>query len=285
MSSGSAGRRAGVTASLLLALPVLVGIGYAAAAATGIAGVGATGGFSVDRIRNVLGEAVVRESLWWSVRVAALSTGISTLVAAGLAVAFRGTRRTDRAGRLLSILPLPVPHLVAAVAALLILGQSGLLARITALAGWIGGPAEMPALTRDRAGIGMIVALVWKEVPFLTLVAGAVLATRGDALERTARALGAGPWTTLRRVTWPVLSRGMLPAVVAVFTFVVGSYEVAALLAPSDPIALPLLTWERYTDADLARRPDAFVLTLLGVAIAAVAVVLHEWLADRGTST
>lgn len=285
MSSGSERRLTGMTASLLLALPVLVGIGYAAAAATGVMGVGASGSVSVERIREILAEAAVRDSLWWSVRVAALSTGISTLVAAGLAVAFRGTRRSDRAGRLLSILPLPVPHLVAAVAALLILGQSGLLARLASMAGWIGGPADMPALTQDRAGVGMIVALVWKEVPFLTLVAGAVLATRGDALERTARALGAGPWTTLRRVTWPVLARGMLPAIVAVFTFVVGSYEVAALLAPSDPLALPLLTWERYTDADLARRPDAFVLTLLGVAIAAVAVVVHEWLTRRDTAT
>jgi ABC-type spermidine/putrescine transport system permease subunit I len=135
----------------------------------------------------------------------------------------------------------------------------------------------MPALVLDPLGVGLIVALVWKEIPFLTLVAISVLETRGTQLEETARGLGAGPVSVLLRVTWPVLWRGMLPAAVAVFTFVAGSYEAAVLLAPSDPLALPLLTWERYTDASLSRRGDAYVLALLGMLLALGAVALHEW--------
>jgi len=223
----------------------------------------------------------VVEGTFWTLRIALLSTFLSTAIAVSLALALRGSDRTSRLGRALALLPLPVPHIVAAVAALLILGQSGLLARAAFQLGWITDPSGMPALVYDRAGIGVIVALVWKEVPFLTLVAGSVLATRGDALERTARRLGASRWDTLRRVTWPTLWRGMLPAIVAVFTFVAGSWEVVALLAPSDPLALPLITLERYTDADLARRPDAFVLTLLGVAIAGLTVIAHEWALRR----
>jgi ABC-type uncharacterized transport system YnjBCD permease subunit len=68
----------------------------------------------------------------------------------------------------------------------------------------------------------------------------------------------------------------MLPAAVAVFTFVAGSYEAAVILAPSDPLPLPLLTWERFVDAGLDRRGDAYVLALLGLWIAALAVVAHE---------
>lgn len=267
----------------LVAAPVAVGIVYAVGGAVGAWGVGARSagaGLDPGRLLRVVSEPVVVEGTLWTLRVALVSTALSTAVAVALALAFRGTDRTSRVGRTLALLPLPVPHLVAAVAALLILGQSGLLARLAFAAGWIDGPAAMPALVYDRPGIGVIVALVWKEVPFLTLVAGSVLATRGDALERTARRLGASRWEVLRRVTWPTLWRGMLPAIVAVFAFVVGSWEVAALLAPSDPLALPLVTLERYTDTDLARRPDAFVLTLVGVAIAGCAVLLHEW-ADR----
>jgi putative spermidine/putrescine transport system permease protein len=140
----------------------------------------------------------------------------------------------------------------------------------------------MPALVLDPWGVGLILALTWKELPFLALVAASVLATRGSALEETARGLGAGPLSVLGRVTWPMLWRGMLPAAVVVFTFVAGSYEATVLLAPSDPMALPLLTWERYTDAALARRGDAYVLALLGMALAGFAVALHEWLASRG---
>jgi len=133
-------------------------------------------------------------------------------------------------------------------------------------------------------GLGYIVALAWKELPFLALLAFSVLATRGPALEETARSLGAGPWAVFRRVTWPLLWRGLLPGIVSVFAFVAGSYEAAVLLAPSDPLPLPLLTYERYTDPDLGRRADAYVLVLLGLGLAAVAVALHEWARARAES-
>ena len=271
----------GAAASLILAAPILVGVGYSLGAALGVIGVGASGSLELTRIGAVLTEPVVIEGTAWTLWIAASSTALSTLLAAGLATAFRGSSRVSRLGRLAAILPLPLPHIVAGLAGLLLLGQSGLLARIAFHIGLVGGPAEMPALVYDRAGIGLVASLVWKETPFLALVAGSVLATRGDALEQTARSLGASTWVAFRRVTWPILWRGMLPACVAVFTFVAGNFEVAALLAPSDPLALPLLTWERYTDADLSRRPDAFVLALLGLALAAAAVAAHEWIAAR----
>ena len=172
--------------------------------------------------------------------------------------------------------------LAAGVGALLVLGQSGLLARVAFHMGWIGGPAEMPALVLDPAGLGLILALTWKEIPFLALVAISVLETRGRALEEAARGLGAGRGSVLFRVTWPLLWRGMLPAAVIVFTFVAGSYEAAVLLAPSHPLALPLLTWERYTDVSMSRRGDAYVLALLGLGVALAAVAVHEWIRRRG---
>lgn len=271
----------GIAAALVLAAPVVVGMVYATAAALGLAGAGATGQASLGRAGTVLTDPVVWSGTLWILWVAAASTVLSSAVAIGIAVTFRGTGRLDALGRALAILPLPVPHLVAAVGGLLVLGQSGLLARIALHLGFIEGPAGMPALVYDPAGIGLVLALTWKEVPFLTLVAVSVLATRGDALEKTARGLGAGRRDVFRRVTWPVLWRGMMPAAVAVFTFVAGSYEAAVILAPSDPLALPVLTWERFVDAGLDQRADAYVLALVGFGIALIAVACHEWVRAR----
>ncbi len=58
----------------------------------------------------------------------------------------------------------------------------------------------------------------------------------------------------------------------------------AALLAPSDPLALPLLIEERYTDPALGRRADAYVLVLVAIALSALLVTLHEWLRARADS-
>lgn len=270
-------RARGLLAAAVLAAPVLAGVVYSALAAVGVVGVTGSGRASLEVAARVLVQPEVWEGLAWSVWVAAAATALATVGAIAVAVLFRGSGRVDRWARALAIVPLPVPHVVAGVVGVLILGQSGLLARLAYAAGLVSVPAEMPALVYDPAGVGLIASLAWKELPFLALIAFSVLAGRGGGLEETARSLGASPSEVFRRVTLPVLWRGMLPAVVAVFTFAVGSYELAALLAPSDPLALPLLVMERYQGSALAERADAFVLSLLALALAAVAVAVHEW--------
>jgi putative spermidine/putrescine transport system permease protein len=266
----------GLLAALLVAAPVLVGVGYALLGALDLLGVGTTGEPGLGRVRRVLAEPTVWRATAWSAWVAGAATLLATLAAMLLAVVFRGDRRLDRAARALAVLPLPIPHVVAAVAGLLVLGQSGLLARLGHALGLVETPAAMPALVFDPLGIGLVLSLAWKEIPFLALIAFSVLAGQAAALDEAARTLGAGPWARARRVTLPLLWRGMLPAVVAVFVFAFGSYEAAVLLAPSDPLPLPLLLAERYTDPALARRADAFVLVLLALAISAAAVAAHE---------
>ena len=268
------------TAALVAALPTLAGAAYAAGAATGLVGHGAEG-FSLDRVAHVLGEPAVWRGLGWTLATSAAATLLAAAGGVVLAAAFRGGGPVDRAARALAVLPIAVPHLVAALIFVLLLGQSGLLARALHAAGVADAQGVLPALVYDPRGIGFVLALAWKELPFLALLAFSVLATRGPGLEETARSLGAGSGAVFRRVTWPVLWRGMLPGVVAVFAFVAGSYEAAALLAPSDPLALPLLTWERYTDPDLSRRADAFVLVLVAIGVGATAVAVHEWARAR----
>jgi ABC-type spermidine/putrescine transport system permease subunit I len=272
--------RAGLPLALLVAAPVAVGIGYAALAAVGLVGYGG-GTVSFARVMGVLGERATWSGLAWSAWVAGAATLLAGAAAVATAVLFRGSGRIDRAARGLAIAALPVPHIVAGATALLILGQSGVIARLLAAAGLIHAPAQLPPLVYDPAGVGLIAALAWKEFPFLALIAFSVLATRGAELEETARGLGAAPNQVLRHVTWPVLWRGLLPGAAAVFLFALGSYEAAVLLAPSDPLALPLLIEERYADADLTRRGDAYVLVLIAGAASAALVALHEWLRAR----
>ena len=270
-------------ASMLVAAPVLVGIAYAAAASMGIAGAGA-GTASAARLIRVLNDGQTWAGLVWSVSAAAVATVAATGGAIAVAVCFRGGGLSDRMARALAAAPLPLPHLVAAALAVWVLGQSGMLARVAFALGWIAAPSAMPPLIYDQWGVGLVLTMAWKEMAFLSVVATALLSTRTAAAEEAARTLGASEWETFHRVTFPVLWRGLVPAVVAVFIFVVGSYEAAALLAPSSPLALPLLVAERSADPDLARRGDAYVVTLLLLGMGIVAVIAHEWVRARWES-
>jgi putative spermidine/putrescine transport system permease protein len=270
----------GVAAATALSAPVVLGAGYAFLASLGLVGPGASG-LSLERFRRVLADPAVWEGALWTVWVGLASTVLAAGAAVLVAVAFRSRGASSALAHGLAVLPLPIPHLVAGVLGVLVLGQTGILPRFARAAGLLGAGAEMPPLVHDGWGVGLILSLAWKEFAFLFLLASSLLAERGGELEEVARGLGAGRWATFRRVTAPVLGRGLLPGVVAVFTFVTGSYEVAALLAPSNPLALPLLTRERYLDAALDRRGDAFVLALLAFAIAAAAVAVHERIRAR----
>ncbi|MGI8765583.1 MAG: ABC transporter permease subunit [Gemmatimonadaceae bacterium] len=270
----------GLGAALLVAAPVLLGVAYSVAGAVGLTGVGARG-FSLERAHHVLGERIVWQSIAFTLWYAAAATGLATAAAVTVAALFR---RGDRAGRVahwLAIAPLPVPYVVAAAVGLLILGQSGFIARALYALRLSASPADMAPLVYDGRGVGLIVTLAWKEFPFLALVAFSLLSTRAAALEEAARTLGASAWQTFARVTLPLLWRGLLPAITAVFIFVVGSYEASALLGPSDPIAFPVLTLERYDALDLSQRADAYVLGLIGMVVALIAIVLHEWTRAR----
>ena len=269
--------------SVLVAAPVLVGIAYAAAASAGVVGAGA-GAVSAVRLIRVLSDGQTWAGLVWSVSVAGVATVVATAGAVAIAVCFRGSGLSDRVARALAAAPLPLPHLVAAALAVWVLGQSGMLARVAFTIGLIAAPSAMPPLIYDRWGVGLVLTMAWKEMAFLSVVATALLSTRTAAAEETARTLGATSWETFRRVTFPVLWRGLVPAVVAVFIFVVGSYEAAALLAPSSPLALPLLVAERAADPDLGRRGDAYVVTLLLLGMGIVAVFAHEWVRARWES-
>jgi len=268
--------RAGMVAATVIIVPVVVGLLYTASASVGLTGLDAHG-LSTARLARVSADSQVWRAIAWTLSTATAGALLALTAAVTLASFVRGTSIGDRAARWLAIVPLPIPHVVAASLGLLVLGESGLLARWTAAAGWVSIARHLPAITLDPWGIGFTLTMAWKETPFLAIVAFAVLATRGAQLDEVARTLGAGRWATFRRVTLPVLVRALAPATIAAAVFIAGSFEAPIILGPSDPLPLPVLIWERYGDLDLARRGDAYVLILIAFALGIAGVAAVSW--------
>ncbi len=259
-----------IAATTVLAVPACVGTVYTLLAAVRVVGPGATG-LDLAPVSAVLTSADTWRSVGWTISTAAMATLLSVVVAAAVAIGVR----ESRVWRFVALLPLATPHVAAALAAVLVLGQAGLLSRIAFGLGAAEQPADFPPLVYDRRGVALILAFAWKEIPYLTLTAMAVLASGAVGLHDAARTLGATARQTLLRVTWPLLWRGMAPAAIAVFAFLVGQYEMPSLLAPSNPLPLSLLTYERLLHPDLSRRAEAHVLSLLAMLLAALAVWGH----------
>lgn len=264
-----------LAAGLLLGTPIVVGIGYLVAGA-----LGAVGDSAPVALGRVFTDAAVWRSLLLSLWIACAGTTLALIGALAVTLLLGGDVRLDRLSQRVAALPLPVPAVAAAVSVLLLLSQSGWFSRLATQLHLITAPTEFPALVYDPLALGVIVAVVWKELPFLLLVSLSLQALRGPALLDAARTLGATRWQAVRSVTLPLLLRGLLPSVVAVFVFVLGSLELPMILAPSSPLALPLLIRERRQSLDAVAHGDAFAIALLATGLALIAVVVHESLRD-----
>jgi putative spermidine/putrescine transport system permease protein len=220
---------------------------------------------------NILTDRDFYTSLLLTFYLASTSTLLSVGLAIGLALLLRRRFAGNRIVTFLFQLPLPVPHLVAAAGFVLLLTQSGLVARLFYHAGWIDGPNDFPALVFDRWQITTILVYVWKEVPFIGLVALALLKGVGRDYEEVAQTLGASPWQRFRYVLLPLLLPGVSVTAVIVFAFVFGSFEIPLLLGQRYPNVLPVTAYRAYVDPDLQQRPEAMAM---GVLITVIVVVL-----------
>lgn len=241
---------------------------------------------SFDAYGAVLNRRTIAgREFWASLGFSLWVSGASTVLAAAgalviAAVLSGGAAPPDRPTLLALNANLALPHLVWALALLLLLSQSGLLARIAAALGLIALPADFPVLVRDRYGIGIILHYVGKEIPFLALIVLAVLRTQGQTYATVAATLGAGPWARLRRVTLPLVWPGLAAGALLVFAFTFSAYEVPALLGVSFPRAIAVLALEYFLNPDLNRRAEgmaiSLIMALVVVGVAGLARVFGE---------
>jgi putative spermidine/putrescine transport system permease protein len=218
-------------------------------------------------------------SLGLSLWIAGASTLISAAIALGAALLLREVFPGRRLVGTLFQLNLTIPHVVGALGILYLFSQSGSFARLAFAAGLIATPGDFPALTQDPYAIGIILTYVWKEVPFISLILLAKLQTIGPEHEATARNLGASPWQAFAYILLPLLMPAVVAASAVVFAFALGAYEIPLLLGAHAPEALPILAWQGFTDVDLARRPEAYAISMLIAVIGAVLLAIYARLA------
>ncbi len=192
-----------------------------------------------------------------------LWTGLaSTLLAwwGAAALLARGFVR-QRLARLLRGLPvmLATPHAALAIGFLFLLAPSGWLLR--ALSPWLTGfesPPPWPT-TQDPWGLGLIAALVIKEIPFLLWTAATQL-QRDDVRQRwraehaLAQTLGYAPHRAFRLVLWPQLAARLHWPLLAVLAYGLTVVDMALVIGPATPPTLAVLAWQWLQDAE----PDTY---------------------------
>jgi iron(III) transport system permease protein len=163
-------------------------------------------GLTLAYVHEFFGTWRLLRILVQSLVVAATSTAITVALALVLAYA---VTRTDIPGKRLvsfaSVLPLVSPPFLVSLAFILLFGRNGVVTRALGLDVSIYGFH------------GIVVTQVFSFLPQAYILLTNVLANVDTALEEAAENLGAGPLTTLRRVTLALARPGLASAALIVF--------------------------------------------------------------------
>jgi len=213
----------------------------------------------------------VLDALWLSLVTATLATLLCLLLGVPLAWLLSRTRFPGRRlVRALVTVPLVLPPVVGGVALLLVFGRHGL------LGGWLDARF---GLTLPFTTSAVVLAEAFVAMPFLVISVSGALRAADRGLEEAAATLGAGRWTTFRRVTLPLVGPGVAAGAVLCWARALGEFGATITFAgnfPGRTQTMPLAVY-------LAMETDpqaAIVLSvlLLAVSVTILAVLREKWM-------
>ncbi len=188
-------------------------------------------------VRRLLSDVELRDAL----RLTALTASVATLVgvALGTPLAWILARRRFPGRALVAAaldLPLVIPHPVAGIALLLVLGRESVLGGALAALGT--GIVSSP--------LGIVVGMLFVSAPLYVSGAREAIARVDRRYESVAQTLGDTPWLAFRRVTLPLAGRGLLASAVVMWARAVSEFGAIVILV-HHPKTVSVLSYDRFT--------------------------------------
>ncbi len=183
------------------------------------------GGYTLRWFAAILDQRNFVDGFLMSLEVGlfAMLAGLAVGVPVSLCLA-RGRFRGREALNTLLLLPLVVPGIVAGTAIYVFQVEAEILTGLPLV-------ASLP---------GLVLAHVLITIPWTVRLATASLAGLDRSVEEAALSLGAGPWTTFRRITLPLIRPGIVAAALFGFIISFGNLEMTLFLVGPGRTTLPI---------------------------------------------
>lgn len=198
----------------------------------------------------------LRDSLMLTASTATLATLLG--IVGGTPIAYVLARRSFPGRAVLAALmdlPLVIPHPVAGIALLLVLGR----------ASPIGSALYAAGLRVAGSPTGIVCAMLFVSAPLYVSAAREAFARVDARFESVARTLGDDEWRAFRRVTLPLSARGLTAAAVVMWARAVSEFGAIVILTYNPKVA-SVLSYDRFTSYGLSETlPVAAVLVLFAL--------------------
>lgn len=219
-----------------------------------VIGLVASGG--VRGVASLMTDHELRASLWLTITTATIATLLG--VVGGTPFAYLLARRAFRGRALVAALmdlPLVIPHPVAGIALLLVLGR----------ASPIGGALYHVGVRVASSPTGIVCAMLFVSAPLYVSAAREAFARVDARYESVARTLGDDAWRAFRRVTLPLSARGLTAAAVVMWARAISEFGAIVILT-YNPKVVSVLSYDRFTSYGMSEAlPVAAVLVLFAL--------------------
>ena len=219
-----------------------------------------------------LAEAIRDPELRASIALTVLTATAATLIGAllGIPLAYLLARRSFPGRRIVQgiiDLPVVIPHPVAGIALLLVLGRGSP----------VGGALYAAGLRVAGSATGIVCAMLFVSAPLYVSAAREAFAQVDARYESVARTLGDDVWRAFRRITLPLAARGLTAAAVVMWARAVSEFGAIVILTYNPKVA-SVLSYDRFTSFGLSEAlPVAAVLVLFAlVPLAALRALRRE---------
>jgi molybdate/tungstate transport system permease protein len=207
-----------------------------------------------------VGRLVSDSELRGALGLTAVTATSATLlgVLGGTPLAYLLARRAFRGRAVVAALidlPLLIPHPVAGIALLLVLGRESAV-----------GSALLHAGVRVAGSpVGIVCAMLFVSAPLYVSAAREAFARVDPRYEAVGRTLGDPAWRVFRRVTLPLSLRGLIAAGVVMWARAVSEFGAIVILT-YNPKVVSVLSYDRFTSFGLHEAlPVAAALTILAL--------------------
>ncbi len=202
--------------------------------------------FSLMNYVNFFKDPILVANLIFTLEVTFATVAILFVIGFPLSLYLRFSKsRIAAAVQVLALFPLFVPGVILAFALIRFLGGHGML---NTLLNMVGVTAYSTPYLHPS---GIVIALVWENIPFTVLVLTAGLRQVEDSVIESARDVGANEWQVFSQIILPLTTR----AAVIVFCLnvigVFGSFTIPYLLGPAQPMMMGVSmqqTFNNYLD-------------------------------------
>jgi putative spermidine/putrescine transport system permease protein len=231
--------------------------------------------FTGENYVRFFADPYYREVFLTTIGVAALCTVLALVL--GFPVAYFLAKTTSRYKSLFIILlvfPLMVGNVVRAAGWMVILGNAGVVNTVLKALGLV---TESVQLMYTPAAV--VIGTTAVVMPYLILTLQSVLEGIDFSVEEAARNLGAGFFTTFRRVVLPIAAPGVAAGTMLVFILCMNAYATPVLLGGTGLTMMAPALYDQITRA--SNWPFGSAMALILVCATLLMAVLSNWLIHR----